>query len=526
MKTLDVPSEWASRRIFLRIGAAGSQARVFVNGRLACSHSGGSTAFSTELTSFLSFGAPNTLLICVNNSPSSDVLPLASEENPYGGLYRGVDLIVCDPLSVSPAASGSDAIAISTSHLDSELASGTVSLSLLDTLSSASARIRIFDAERNVVSQGSAPASSTEIEIPFSIPSPRFWNGTADPYLYRVEVTLSSPENNTTTDSLSIPYGFRSLAVDSSNRLSLNGVPLRIRGVILHRDRAMTGPALSPFQIEEDVALIRELGANAVRVFGGRHSDSFYTLCDSLGLLVWTDIPLSGTPYPTDIDFSSSPSLASNAHTQLTETISQLRLHPSAAIWGIFSNLSLRWDDPLPLIRSLNASAHSLDPRSLTAGSSTSDGDINFISDLVSFEVPFGWRSGMPDGITVWLSRLRSGWPGLHAGISFGSGGSIFHQSPTLQRPDPDGAIHPEGWQTFFHREYLRLAVDSPSLWGVFVANMFDFGNFRAPGGVDDRGLVTFDRKYFKESFFLYREAWSGVPYDRRDSSRGRTTSF
>ncbi len=516
LKSIDIPSDWNGKRVFLRAHGAASVADVFVGGRHISTHLGGSSAFTVELTDYLTFGQSNSLRIIVSNAPRLDILPTAGEENVYGGLFRDVELIVCEPISVSPSVNGGDGIFVSTTRLDSVLVEGTVRLTLLDTPKdapkdtpkNARVRLRILDSGGHVAFDATVAANTTE--IPFSISSPHLWQGTADPHLYNIEVTLSKGDDDAVTDYISIQYGFRTVAIDPANNLTLNGQPIKIHGVIVHRDRAMVGTALTPFQIEEDIALIQELGANAVRVFGGQHAPYFYELCDRAGLLVWNDLPFLGATYPIDIDFIDTEIFKANGKQQLIEMISQLRNHPCIVAWGLFSGVSGRWGDPVPWIRELNDLAHQLDSQRLTAGSSNQDGEINFITDLISFELSFGWRSGMPDGVTLWLEQLRSGWSHLRAGISYGAGGSIFHQSERLERPDPDGFSHPENWQTFVHSEYLRLAVDAPGLWGVFVGNMFDFGAARSPvSPIDDRGLVTFDRKYRKGAFYLYKEAWA-----------------
>jgi beta-galactosidase len=191
-------------------------------------------------------------------------------------------------------------------------------------------------------------------------------------------------------------------------------------------------------------------------------------------------------------------------------------------MWGIFSNVSARTDDPVPYIRELNTLARSLDRGRLTAASSVQDGDINFITDIVSFDLSLGWSSGFPDEVVPWLSQLRSGWPDLRAGLSYSAGASIFDQSEQLERPSPTSNFHPEGWQTFFHEEYVRNAVDAQGMWGVFVGEMFDSGAAKSAfgalavsptasttGAINDHGLVTFDRKDRKDAFWLYKACWN-----------------
>jgi beta-galactosidase len=561
LKEIDIPLTWADKRVFLRIGGAARVADIFVGGVHTATHHGGNSSFTVEITDRLRWGSPAQIRIVVDSAPSLDVLPTAGSEKIYGGIFREVELIVCDSLAISPAASlsaepapgaaasataasyseGGDGIWISTDRLSRQKAEGTVRLALLTPSTptvGAHARMRFTDHDGNLVAQNTLPVTSPQLSIPFTLSNPHLWQGVSDPWLYNVEVRLTTAEG-VTTDSLTIRTGFRSVAVDTDNNLTINGIPTKIHGVVLHRDRIMVGTALTPFQIEEDVDFIREMGANAVRVVGGQHSDYFYTLCDEAGLLVWNDAPFTGAAYPTDIDFVDTGAFRENGRRQLGEMISQLYNHPSVVMWGVFSNVAARTASLVPYVRSLNDLAHKLDPHRLTAASSVQDGEVNFITDLVSFDLSLGWQSGLPDAVVIWLRQLRSGWPDLRAGVSYSAGGSIFHQSERLERPSPTSSYHPEGWQTFFHEEYMRYAVDAPGLWGVFVGNMFDSGAAKATpdasahslvgssagssagGGIDDRGLVTFDRKDRKDAFWMYKANWNhSDPFVRIASSR------
>jgi beta-galactosidase len=558
LKDMEPQPAWTGKRVFLRVGGASRVADVFVGGVHVASHRGAGAAFTVEITDRLRPDAPTPIRIVVNGTPGLDVMPTAGRERNYCGLFRGVDVIVCNPLSISPAASperlhqarqdaanetgghaavdvnatvgrlsgGGDGVWIATDRLDERRAEGRVRLSLLTPEAlpaGAFARVRFHDTEGNVVAQSTAPVTGPEVEIPFTLSGPRLWQGTQDPYLYDAVVALVD-DLGATTDSVSLSTGFRTVGVDASNSVTLNGKPLRIRGVVLGRDRMIVGPALSPFQTEEDVDFILEMGANAVRVTGGQHNDYFYQLCDEAGLLVWNDGPFTGAAYPTDIDFVDTDSFRENGRRQLSEMISQLYNHPSVFAWGLFSNVSGRTPATVEYMKRLNALAKGFDAGRLTAAGSVSDGEVNFITDIVSFDLSFGWESGLPDAVAMWLTQLASGWPDLRAGISYSAGGSIFHQSERLERPSPTDPFHPEGWQTFFHDEYMRLAVDAPGLWGVFVGNMFDSGAAKSQagatalspagtpasdGGIDDRGLVTFDRKDRKDAFWLYKAVWN-----------------
>jgi beta-galactosidase len=274
-------------------------------------------------------------------------------------------------------------------------------------------------------------------------------------------------------------------------------------------------------------------------VAGGRHCEYFYELCDRAGLMVWTDTPFTGAAYPTDIDFVDTPRFRENGREQLSEMISQLWNHPCVVAWGLFSNVTTDGDDPVPYIRELNDLTHRLDPSRLTAGTSNKNGDINFITDLIAFDQSFGWDSGMPDMIGLWVAQLAREWKNLPAGLSYSAGASILHQSETLRKTVVLSNHHPEGWQTAFHEEYMRGAVFSPSLWGVFVGNMFDYGAARHVWGdgkgTNDHGLVTFDRKDCKDAYYLYKANWNttdpfvylvGKRLDTRASRRQTITVY
>jgi beta-galactosidase len=542
-KDVAIPAEWRGKRIFLRMEGTATVTDVIINAHHVADHYGGNSAFTVEVTDYLKYGTANKFWLIVNNAPRLDVLPTAGEENVYGGIFRNVELIVSEPFSISPASYGSDGVYITTNRLSPDVAEGVVQLELLnlDSLpADARARIRFLDDNEQVVAQNSVAISNlsrgnTSVSLPFSITKPHLWQGTSDPYLYNVEVMLTAG-SNLITDSLSVSTGLRTFGVDADHRFTLNGAPYHLRGVIVHRDRMMVGTALTPFQIEEDVELIREIGANAVRVVGGQHNDYFYTLCDEAGIMVWNDMPFMGAAYPTDRDFVNTERFCTNGEEQLTEMIMQLHNHPCVAMWGLFSNVLTNGDNPEPFVKRLNELAHRLDPSRLTVASSTQDGDINFVTDLILFNQSFGWQQGMPADIVVWMEQLKRIWPDLPTGLSYSAGASIYHQSEKLEKPLVHGNHHPENWQTWFHEEYMRNAVNAPQFWGVFVGNMFDFGAARRTWGdgkgTNDHGLVTFDRKDRKDAFYLYKANWNGddpfvyITGKRLDTRSSRTQTI
>lgn len=304
--------------------------------------------------------------------------------------------------------------------------------------------------------------------------NPRLWNGTADPFMYDVIVRLM--DDSLLCDEVTVPLGLRYFSVDPKQGFLLNGSPYRLRGVSHYEDRASVGNALTPYQIAEDLDLIAEMCANAVRAAAYPHNESFYDECDRRGLVVLSELPLIGPAYMTDRGYINTEAFRDNGRDQLREMIFQQFNHPSVAVWGIFFDQTPRGDDPTAYVKELNSLAMLEDPSRLTSATSNQDGKINFVTDLVVWDHNYGWKEGLPSDIKVWLDQLRTNWGSLCSGISYGAGASIYHQDDSLYRPDYLGNWHPERWQTYLHEQYYPYIDGSPFLWGWFVANMFDYG--------------------------------------------------
>lgn len=516
LREIDAPAAWRGRRVFIKGYGANSVSHVFVNGRLAGEHRGGQTAFCHEITTLLRTGQKNYIRIIVNNSPQFDVLPTAGDANVYGGLFRDVELIVTGEETIYPADHASDGVYIRPKKVTARKveAEAVVCVSGLRDNNNGQVRIAVIGAEGDTVAAESAHvriAKEATATVPFSFDNPHLWNGTADPHLYTVSVTLLNDKK--VIDEVLVKTGFRFFSVDPEQGFMLNGKPYPLRGVVAHQDRPVTANALLPAHVEEDLRLIAGMGANAVRVAGGPHHPSFYDICDREGIVVWSDFPLTGDAYLTDIGYVGIPSYRANALSQATDIIRQQYNHPSVIMWGLFSNMRARGDNPVPLIRELSALTKKEDPSRLTTASSNEDGEINFITDLISWDHYLGWREGQPGDINAWRRHLRAEWKILRSAVSYGAGASIYQQGDSLRRPAWQGAWHPERWQTHLHEEYLKNLSADPAFWGIFVANMFDYGAVSYPGGrdqgVNDMGLVTFDRKDCKDAYYLYKACWN-----------------
>lgn len=519
-KNLFIRSEWKGKRLFIRFEGVNNIADVFVNRRHIGEHRGGYGAFIFEITGKVEYGKENSILVRVNNGEQLDIMPLVGDFNFYGGIYRDVHLLIIDETCISPlnyASPGVRLIQDSVSHKYAKVRA------VVDLSNGGSGNrevelnVRLLDGQR-VVKEGTKNVnlSGNEVmqqELTFEIDQPHLWNGRQDPFLYQAEVTLF--RNGQMVDRVTQPLGLRFYRIDPDKGFFLNGKHLPLQGVCRHQDRSEVGNALRPQHHEEDAALMLEMGVNAVRLAHYPQATYFYDLMDKNGIIVWAEIPFVGPGGYNDKGFVDLPAFRANGKEQLKELIRQHYNHPSICVWGLFNELTELGDNPVEYIKELNVLAHQEDPTRLTTSASNQMGDLNFITDAIAWNRYDGWYGGTPADLGKWLDRMHKDHPEICIAISeYGAGASIYHQQDSLVKTVPTSWWHPENWQTYYHIENWKTISSRPYVWGSFVWNMFDFGAaHRTEGdrpGINDKGLVTFDRKVRKDAFYFYKANWNG----------------
>ena len=518
-KNLFIRSEWKGKRLFIRFEGVNNIADVFINRRHIGEHRGGYGAFIFEITGKVEYGKENSILVRVNNGEQLDIMPLVGDFNFYGGIYRDVHLLITDETCISPldyASPGVRLIQDSVSHRYAKVRA------IVDLSNGSSGNqevelnVRLLDGQR-VVKEGTKNVnlSGNEVmqqELTFEIDQPHLWNGRQDPFLYQAEVTLF--RNGQMVDRVTQPLGLRFYRIDPDKGFFLNGKHLPLQGVCRHQDRSEVGNALRPQHHEEDVALMLEMGVNAVRLAHYPQATYFYDLMDKNGIIVWAEIPFVGPGGYNDKGFVDLPAFRANGKEQLKELIRQHYNHPSICVWGVFNELTELGDNPVEYIKELNVLAHQEDPTRPTTSASNQMGDLNFITDAIAWNRYDGWYGGTPADLGKWLDRMHKDHPEICIAISeYGAGASIYHQQDSLVKTVPTSWWHPENWQTYYHIENWKTISSRPYVWGSFVWNMFDFGAaHRTEGdrpGINDKGLVTFDRKVRKDAFYFYKANWN-----------------
>ena len=522
-KKLFIRSECKGKRLFLRFEGANCVSNVFINGKQIGEHRGGYGAFIFEITDKVNYGKNNTVLVRVNNGEQLDVMPLVGDFNFYGGIYRDVHLLVTEDICISPLDYASPGVYLFQQHVGEKQAAVLARINLSNGTEhprQATLRLQVKEGDKVVYQADKkvtvAPHTSVQPEeMSFTLLNPRLWNGREDPFMYQTVITLV--KDGKEIDKVEQPLGLRYYATDADRGFFLNGKHLPLHGVCRHQEWAEVGNALRPMHHEEDTRLMLEMGVNAIRLAHYPQATYMYDLMDRNGIVTWAEIPFVGPGGYADKGFVDQPSFRKNGKEQLKEMIRQHFNHPSICFWGLFNELKENGDNPLEYIKELNVLAHQEDPTRPTTSASNQGGAINFITDNIAWNRYDGWYGATPATLASWLDKTHQAHPEIKIAISeYGAGASIYHQQDSLVQTSPGSWWHPENWQTEYHIQNWKIISERPYVWGSFVWNMFDFGAaHRTEGdrpGINDKGLVTHDRKVKKDAFYFYKANWNPEP--------------
>jgi len=525
-------SPQAGKRYLLNFGGVSLKAEVWLNGRRLGQHKGGYGAFRFDATEALRSG-DNVLAVRVDNARDTQIAPLNGDFNVFGGLARAVGLIEEDALAFDRLDHAGPGVQVRTTSLKGREAAVALTAALSNARTSAarfSLDTHVLDAAGKVVARASrtvmlGAGEKTSIEQSLALHNARLWQGVKAPYLYRVVTEIA--ESGRVIDSASVPLGVRTVAVRKDGTFLLNGAPYPLHGVNLQLPtRFGRGPVVTDAEIDEDLGLFAEMGATGLRLAHMQHPSRVYERADELGLLVLTEVPLIDDHDPSD-------AFRENLVEQMRELIAQTGNHPSVALWGIGNEIRKSDAASNRILSELQATAKALDPTRPTtyAHCCLDDSDpIAQHSDTVSYNRYFGWYWTNSEDIGPWADALRAKMPGRPFGVSeYGAGASVLHQEdPVMKRPESNGYWHPEQYQTDFHIKHWREMKKRPFLWSSFVWVGIDYPSFKRNEGdrpaINDKGLVTEDRKTRKDAWYWYQANWSDTPMlhlaSRRDVNK------
>ena len=506
-KTFETPKQpLPGGKVFVEILAAGQQATVYVNGTEVTYHEGGYSTFRADITSLCKEEGENLLVVACSNEYKDSVYPQSADFTFYGGLYRGVNLISVPEAHFDLEYYGGPGIQVTPKPCDCGGATFEIVTYVKNTDENFTVLYSVLDAEGKEVASGCRPADSTGITL--YVPDAKKWD-IDSPYLYTVKAALQ--RRNETYDEISTRAGVRSFSCDPQKGFIINGKETPLRGVSRHQDMLYKGNALAKEDHYRDAELIKELGANTIRLAHYQHNQYFYDACDELGFIVWAEIPFISV-------FNKDPEAHQNCISQLKELIIQNYNHPSICFWGI-SNEILIGGISEKLVenhKELNALAKELDPTRLTTIAHVSmtpvESPMHHITDVESYNHYFGWYGGKMEDNGPWLDNFHKVHPDICLGLSeYGCEGII-----TYHGPNPACKDYSEEYQALYHEHMAKVLDERPWIWSSHVWNMFDFGcAARNEGGVagrNNKGLVTIDRKTKKDSYYIYKAYWNKEP--------------
>ena len=506
---IDLPNPTKGTRQYIEFQGANHVATVYCNGRELGTHRGGFSTFRFELTPAM-LESGNKLTVVVTNG-KSDVYPQSADFTFYGGLYRDVNYIEVAQGHFDLLLDGTSGVFV-TPHVSGKT---RVDLFPVDA-DGCTVKVELKDAEGNVVGAAETDAVDHSFVL-IDVKEPHKWNGMADPYCYVATAALTCGEE--VLDTVTVTYGYRSFHVAPNTGFWLNGKNVPLHGVARHQDRLDKGWALSKADHEEDVALIKELGANTIRLAHYQHDQYFYDLCDHTGFVLWAEIPFISQFIPTEEAYE-------NTISQMTELVAQNYNHPAICFWGISNEILIGADreDLRQNLRDLHELAKSMDPSRLTTMAQVSmtpmDSEHNEITDVVSYNHYFGWYIGDVADNGPWLDKFHALYPDKCLGVSEYGAENILK----WHTAEPDNHDYTEEYASYYHQEMLKTFSTRPYLWATHQWNCFDFAaDARNEGGVQGRnnkGLITYDRKIKKDAFYVYKAWWNPDPMIHIASAR------
>ena len=520
-RDLEITPDMKDKRLFLYFEGVNSSATVLVNNKSVGSHKGGYTAFCMEVTDYAKQGT-NKLEVWVTNAYNPEILPISGDFNIYGGIHRPCHLLVTEQDCISPLFYASPGVFIHQDKVSEKQAQITVEtmLSLRGKKQGLKVRTTIEDAKGNIISQNIEQNVTIEnVKQPFVIEHPVLWNAKQNPHLYKVIVELL--DNGKVIDRVEQRTGLRYFSVDADKGFFLNGKYLDLYGFCLHEEVEGKGSALSAEDHERDMELVKESGATSLRLVHYPHSESIYHLSDENGIVLWTEIPMVGPGGYDFCGFINTDGLKEHARQVLKELVYQKYNHPSICFWGIFNEIRTNYDNAEPFARELHELYKEIDPSRLTTLASCDDPKFyQNCSDLMAWNKYIGWYGSRnaPETAGNFFDKAKAASDGKPVAISeYGGGANVEHHFSMKENDvKPSGQFHPEEGQTYIHEGNWSAFAQRPYMWAKYIWVFADFqSSIRNEGGkpgINDKGLVTYDRKIKKDAFYFYKANWSTEP--------------
>ncbi|BAX80417.1 glycoside hydrolase family 2 protein [Labilibaculum antarcticum] len=503
------------KRIFIEFEAVSLEAQIWVNGKKAGIHRGGYSAFSLDITDLIKFGKDNTLAVRADNSNNPAIAPWMYDERGsfpfsfdyavYGGIYRDVWIHVTDPVKIeqvfnTPVCGGQAPSVLSIETRVTNYSKSVKKVKLSSKIYSPDGKL-MADKKMSKTIEAGAEMSFQQSESALGII--QFWS-VDDPQLYKVISTLSYDGNE--VNNFESTFGFRYYTLANHEAFSLNGEQMLLRGVNRHQDMEGLGYALPNEQHFADAQIIKDAGFNVVRHAHYPCDREFAKACDELGLMLWLEIPLTGS-------VSEDPAFMENCKQQMKEMIEQYYNNPSVIVWGV-GNESDRSgaseSESNKLYGELVDLAKRTDAIRPTTGCNFKFKSNQEIVDVYAPQDWSGWYVGQIDDYT----------PNSIIGEY---GADMNYNTHSNEKFDMSKDYGSSGITDFWSQEYGCFLHEykiskGESLKGEFPGHFvwvaFDFASPRIGRGMNpipymnQKGLILHDHKTKKDVYYLYQSMY------------------
>ncbi|MFT4174674.1 MAG: glycoside hydrolase family 2 TIM barrel-domain containing protein [Rhodocyclaceae bacterium] len=565
---------------WLQFDGVSMVADVWLNGEKLGQHRGAFTAFRFDVTGKLKSGK-NVLIVKADNStPTSNtastaIAPLNGDFNMAGGIYRGVSLVATAgqahfALNEAVASKDSSGTAITQYVAGKGVYGRTTSVSAAAATIEFTARVKndaaadgSYTVRASLLESDGKTLKATldkpfavkagadgQLSVDLAVSDPHLWQGISDPYLYKLVVELKDASGST-LDKVVQDFGIRQMVFDPNKGFFLNGKSTPLHGVNLHQDYLGKAWAIGSADTDESLALIKEIGANTLRLAHYPHASYTYEQADKLGLVVFAEVPfVNASALITSVAVCNqdpeTTGFAANVRLQAQEFIRQQYNHASIGLWSVGNEVSTygvncgqttESNNVVGMLRSLHALSKAEDPGRVTtvAAQITRSGDavmpdkvsVAGVTDTYSVNRYFQWYYGTSETqLAAHLDELHAQNPTQPIGVSeYGAGAALTHHTDNpyggrVCNRDATGltrvCYQPEEYAGYVHEKNYAAMVAKDFVYGTYVWNMYDFGSgIRHEGdigGTNTKGLVSFDRKTKKDPFFFYKANWSKTP--------------
>jgi beta-galactosidase len=529
-KRLHIPAGWKSKEVSLYFEGAAQVAEVYVNGKKAGSHTGSYTFFDVPIKQYLNFepNAVNTVAVKLNNKHDENIPPLTADFTFFGGIYRDVYLIATDAVHFDTDNNASAGVFVTTPKVSAAAADVNVAGAFVNQ-SGKSKKIRVItrieDANGKIIAQKQTDLKAAAGEkLNFqqqitNIAKPNLWSP-EDPYLYKITSVLIDASTKQQLDEVSNPLGFRWFYFDADKGFFLNGKHYKLMGASRHQDYKDMANALPDAMHVRDVELLKNMGANFLRIAHYPQDPEVLQACDRLGILASVEIPIVN-------QITETPEFAQNCKNMQVEMIRQNFNHPSIIMWAYMNEVLLRLpygnepdkrktylESVAKLAQELEDITRKEDQYRYTMIPNHGAFDLynkvglTKIPKVVGWNVYQGWYSGDLDGFAKFLDNHHKELPDKPLLVTeYGA-----DADPRVHSLQPVRFDKSNEYAVIYHKAYIKAINERPFVMGAAIWNLADFNSEQRAESmphINNKGIATIDRQP-KDSYWLYKaDLWS-----------------